>query len=146
VGAPAAAGFEQGAVTCPVGNGANSSSFDMSRWPQTPLHGEYQVQMTYPPSASASGSAQVNATDDFGTQLGNARVNEQVAPAGTTAEGVNWTTLFTVNTTSGLHLTLPDSPHGVTLADAFRVVPVGPLVIPTPYPSWIGRMLCARHR
>ncbi len=118
-----------------VGSGSSTATWSM---PVTP--GSYEVDVTWPASASLSASATYNVYDG-GTKLGSVAVDQQTAPSGVAYEGVNWLSLgsFTFSTTQ-LSVTLANSAgDGQVDADAVRILPSyqpTPIVANLNYPGF----------
>ncbi len=68
------------------------SGLSMATWTMPVTPGSYEVDVTWPPSASLSASATYNIYDG-GTKLKSVTVNQQATPSGVNYEGVKWQSL-----------------------------------------------------
>jgi hypothetical protein len=118
-----------------AGSGLSTATWSM---PVTP--GAYEVDVTWPASASLSTAAIYNVYDGT-TKLGSVIVNQQLAPSGIAFEGINWKSLgpFTVSGTQ-LVVTLSNTAaNGQVSADAVRILPSyqpTPIVSSGSYPGF----------
>jgi hypothetical protein len=100
------------------------SSSSTATWSMAITPGTYEVDATWPASASFSASATYNVYDGS-TKLGSVSVNQQTAPSGISYEGLNLQSLgfFTFAGTQ-LTVTLSNAAgDGQVSADAIRILP-----------------------
>jgi hypothetical protein len=118
-----------------AGNGSSTAT-----WAMPVTHGTYEVDVTWPASASLSASATYNIFDGS-TKLSSVAVDQQLAPSGISYEGLNWQSLgsFTVAGTK-LRVTLSNTAaDGQVSADAIRILPSyqpTPIVATGAYPGF----------
>jgi DNA-binding beta-propeller fold protein YncE len=123
-----------------VSSGALGSGSSTVTWTMPVAPGSYEVDVTWPASASLSASATYNVYDG-GSKLGSVIVDQQTAPSGIGYEGLNWQSLgsFTVSS-AALSVTLADSASdGQIDADAVLILPAyqpTPIVANGYYPGF----------
>ncbi|MGA2257593.1 MAG: hypothetical protein ABSG53_23270, partial [Thermoguttaceae bacterium] len=107
-----------------VSSGTAGSGSSTARWTMPVTPRSYEVDVTWPASASLSAGATYNVYDGS-TKLGSVTVNQQTAPSGISYEGLNWQSLgsFTIMGTQ-LSVTLANTgADGQVDADAIRILP-----------------------
>ena len=109
-----------------VSKSANGSEQSQAAWSLPVQPGQYQVYVTWVSGSNLSSTAPFDVYDTL-TFLSQSLVNEQLAPAGVTDQGVVWQSLgvFTI-TGDALHVSTWNSPtNGAICVDGIRIVPVG---------------------
>jgi hypothetical protein len=127
---------ETGTFTPVLGRGGDNSDYRFAApsgsgtatatasWTTTGLTaGYYDVQVSWTPDPNRASNATYQIFDGA-TLVGTATVNQQLAPAGPTANGVTYQSLGVFRTTTGtLRVVLGNNANGFVIADAARVAP-----------------------
>ncbi len=100
---------------------------DQSIWTFSGLApGQYQVLATWVPFGNRATNAPFTAADGTVSQHA-VTVNQQQAPSDVSANGVMWSSLFSINVTTGtLTVSLGNQANGFVVADAVRIVNTDP--------------------
>ncbi len=100
---------------------------DQSIWTFSGLApGQYQVLATWVPFGNRATNAPFTVADGTVSQHA-VTVNQQQAPSDVSANGVMWSSLFSVNVTTGtLTVSLGNQANGFVVADAVRIVNTDP--------------------
>jgi hypothetical protein len=105
---------------------ANNDEQSQASWWFPVRPGEYNVQVTWVPGSNLSPTTPFDVYDNAFGYLSEPMVNEQIAPVGTTDQGVVWQSLgvFTISSDI-LHLsTWNKESNGAILVSGVRIVPV----------------------
>lgn len=114
-----------------AGSGASKASWQVSGQPAS----YFTVQATWVAENNRASDAPFRVYDGA-TLLQTVRVNQRVAPAGTTVNGFVFQTLATVVAASGqIRVELANDANRYVIADAIRIVPLPPPVIDL---NWSG--------
>jgi subtilisin family serine protease len=113
-----------------AGTGSNTAT-----WQFTGLTGYYQVQVTWVAEPNRATNAPFRIYDGASLQA-TARINQQLAPSGTSINGFVFQSLGTFAVASGtLRVVLGNDANAYVIADAVRLVPVPPPIVDL---SWSG--------
>ena len=103
------------------GTGSGRATWSFERLPPGP----YEVFTRWVPFSNRATNAPYTILDDA-SALSTVRVNQQLAPAGDSDNGIVWQSLGTFNVASGtLRVRLSDDANGYVIADGVRIVPYG---------------------
>ncbi len=126
-----------------VSTGALGSGSSKATWNMPVKPGSYEVDVTWPASASLSASATYNVYNS-GIKLASVAVDQQTSPSGVAYDGANWLSLgrFTISTTQLIVTLANTAGDGQVDADAVRILPAyqpTPIVANVNYPGfWSG--------
>jgi len=111
---------------------ATGQGNDIATWTFQGLSpGHYQVDTTWVPFGNRATNAPY--TIFSGNSLQTVLVNQQQAPNDSSAAGVAWETLTTIEVTTGtLTVSLSNQANGFVIADAVRIARVEPVIIAPP--------------
>lgn len=123
-------GFHNQVHFAAAGNGGS-----IATWAFAVTPGTYKVSATWSPYANRATNAPYTVLDGA-TPLGTVPVNQQLAPADFTDQGVGWKTLGTFTVAGNtLVVTLSNNANGYVIADAVEIVSAAPPPPPVTFTS-----------
>ena len=114
--------------TSQISNGNNGSKASMAAWWFSMPAGMYDIAITYAPASNLTTQLGLDLYDGVGNWIGQVQVNERLAPADFTDQGVGWKRLGSFKLTNNIfHISTWNSPtDGKICIDAIelRAVPM----------------------